>query len=130
VIVAGLLAIYAALISAATYFTFRHDKLQALTGGWRVSENTLLFLALAGGGMGAKLAQRHFRHKTRKQPFGLMLNLFSVIGMGALVALAAHPLGHRMIAASAGQISQKPGETSGPQSLQPRVVRRGQGSSF
>jgi len=34
----------------------------------------LLRLALFGGSLGAKIAQRYFRHKTYKQPFGRQLN--------------------------------------------------------
>ena len=66
---------FLAIINQVAYFTFKHDKNQAQSAGRRVPENTLLILAVFGGWFGAKLAQHRFRHKTRKQPFGLYLNL-------------------------------------------------------
>jgi hypothetical protein len=39
----------------------------------------LLSLAFFGGWFGAKLAQRHIRHKTRKQPFVSQLNSVPIL---------------------------------------------------
>jgi hypothetical protein len=47
-------------------------------GGWRVPEHRLWFASAAGGWFGAKSGQYFFRHKTRKQPFGTLLNLVPV----------------------------------------------------
>ena len=54
---------------------FWYDKTQAATGGWRISESQLLSVAFFGGWFGAKVAQRRFRHKIRKEPFRTQLNL-------------------------------------------------------
>ena len=62
-------------MTGLTYLLFWWDKRCAIRGEWRVSESHLLWFAALGGVLGAKLAQRLFRHKTRKQPFGLSLNL-------------------------------------------------------
>ncbi|THH35687.1 DUF1294 domain-containing protein [Aliishimia ponticola] len=64
------------------------DKRCAIKAGRRIPERTLLLWALIGGAPGAKLAQQHFRHKTRKQPFAMVLNLcLAVVCALPLVAL-------------------------------------------
>lgn len=45
------------------------DKRRSRVAGPRIRERTLLLTALAGGWPGALIAQRLFRHKTRKQPY-------------------------------------------------------------
>lgn len=56
-------------LSVATFGLYGYDKWRAGAGGFRVPENALHILALAGGSPGALLGQRVFRHKTSKQPF-------------------------------------------------------------
>jgi len=73
-----------ALVNAAAFMTFWYDKRQARAGGWRISESTLLGLALIGGTPGALLARRLFRHKTRKEPFSTWLLLIAMLQAGAL----------------------------------------------
>jgi uncharacterized membrane protein YsdA (DUF1294 family) len=58
-----------AVLSAVTFVVYGMDKSAAQSGRWRTPETTLHLLALAGGWPGALLAQRAFRHKTKKQPF-------------------------------------------------------------
>jgi len=58
--------------------------MQAEERGWRVSESSLLGLALIGGIGGAYAGRAFFRHKTRKQGFGDSLQY---IGFFQLVAL-------------------------------------------
>jgi uncharacterized membrane protein YsdA (DUF1294 family) len=58
------------LTAFSVYFL---DKQAARHGRWRVSERTLLMLALVGGSIGAVSAQRLLRHKTRKEPFRSIL---------------------------------------------------------
>ncbi|QTP59406.1 DUF1294 domain-containing protein [Billgrantia antri] len=57
------------LLSAITFAMYGFDKAAAERGQWRTSEATLLFAGLIGGWPGALVAQRLFRHKTKKQPF-------------------------------------------------------------
>lgn len=81
---------YGVFINLVTYEAFRADKLRAQMQDWRISESALLVLALLGGWAGAKLGQRHFRHKTRKQPFATYLNAIGILLGGAvLVAVAS-----------------------------------------
>ncbi|MDA7426429.1 DUF1294 domain-containing protein [Thalassococcus lentus] len=68
--------------SLCTFGLFWFDKRRARHNGWRIPERVLLLWAAAGGWIGAKLAQQSLRHKTRKQPFGHLLN---AIGLGHLL---------------------------------------------
>lgn len=56
-------------VSIAAWILFRYDKKRANAGGWRVSETELHGLELFGGWPGAFLAQKKFRHKTRKTSY-------------------------------------------------------------
>jgi uncharacterized membrane protein YsdA (DUF1294 family) len=82
---------YFILVNLFSFSQFRRDKVLAREGGWRVSEFSLLATAFFGGGVGAKLGQRIFRHKTRKEPFRSKLNSCSTIGLAALGTLAFVP---------------------------------------
>lgn len=85
------LLIYILCINAITFFAFWHDKRVAMYGGWRVSEKTLLTLALVGGSIGALLASKTFRHKTRKQPFKGLLQLICFCQIMALAIFSNNP---------------------------------------
>ena len=82
--------LYLLAINLLTGFLFYLDKQKAELGTWRIPENTLLGFALLGGSIGAKWAQRKFRHKTRKHPFAFTLNTILVVQL-ILVALLIVP---------------------------------------
>jgi uncharacterized membrane protein YsdA (DUF1294 family) len=75
-----------ALTSVVSFAAYGFDKRRAATGGRRVPERTLLVLAFLGGWPGSFLAQRQFRHKTRKVPF---LIAFWVVAVSHLVLVGA-----------------------------------------
>lgn len=56
-------------INVLTFAAFGFDKYLARSNAQRLSENSLLWLVMIGGGVGAIAGQWHFRHKTKKQPF-------------------------------------------------------------
>lgn len=60
--------------NAGAYQLFKLDKSCAENAERRIPEWRLLEAAQNWGWMGAKLAQRRFRHKTRKEPFRSNLN--------------------------------------------------------
>src|SRR5690606_15927188 len=60
--------LYAAM-GAGSAFLYRFDKLYALTGKYRVSENNLHVVDLAFGIIGGLAAQEVYRHKTVKPRF-------------------------------------------------------------
>lgn len=68
--------------SVTSFGLFGFDKFRAQNNGWRVPERTLLVSALCFGWPGALAARRAFRHKTRKQPFGLIL--YTIVGAHVL----------------------------------------------
>ena len=72
-------------LNAVAYLAFAADKARARRNEWRIPEANLLFLALCGGILGAKLGQRLLRHKTRKQPFKTLLNGIIVLQLAVLV---------------------------------------------
>src|SRR5690606_31228629 len=58
--------------SAIAFVAYAMDKSAAKKGRWRTPENTLHILALIGGWPGALVAQRLFRHKSKKNDFQIM----------------------------------------------------------
>lgn len=77
--------VYFALMSLAAFAAFGLDKYKAKAGKWRIPERTLFLLALLGGGIGAFLGMRVFRHKTQHKQF--------VIGIPAIMLVQAAFLG-------------------------------------
>lgn len=75
-------------VNVAAFGAFWWDKRCARAGSWRVSENTLLSLALVGGSVGALIARHLFRHKTRKEPFRTMLYAIVALQLAGVVVLA------------------------------------------
>ena len=57
------------ILNIATIFVYAFDKNAAERGWWRTKEDSLHFVALAGGWPAAWLAQHVLRHKTGKQSF-------------------------------------------------------------
>jgi uncharacterized membrane protein YsdA (DUF1294 family) len=82
---------YLTLINGFAFLTFSVDKRRAIMREWRIPEANLLYLALAGGWLGAKFGQHLLRHKTRKQPFRTLLNLVPLVWIGAAGLIAATP---------------------------------------
>lgn len=86
-------AVYLGLVNLWTFMLFALDKRRARAGEWRIPERMLLLFAAAGGWPAAKVAQVVVRHKTRKQPFGVMLNLSLIVplAVGGYLALQVWP---------------------------------------
>jgi uncharacterized membrane protein YsdA (DUF1294 family) len=61
------------------FAAFGIDKAKAEAGRRRISEGTLLMLALLGGSPGAYAGRAAFRHKTRKQPFSSELHMIAAL---------------------------------------------------
>ncbi|WP_244520028.1 DUF1294 domain-containing protein [Sinorhizobium glycinis] len=76
-------------INLATYCLFWLDKQAAQRNSWRVSERMLLTFAAMGGSLGALLACRTYRHKTRKEPFRTLLLAIVTFHLGLIIATVA-----------------------------------------
>jgi uncharacterized membrane protein YsdA (DUF1294 family) len=76
------------LASLAAVILYASDKAAARRGERRIRESTLHLVAVVGGWPGAMLARHWFRHKTRKQPFGMILWGCSALNLGLVAWLA------------------------------------------
>ena len=73
-----------ALASVVAFLFYGLDKRAATRGGWRTSEARLHLFERVGGGPGALLAQRVFRHKTRKVEFQMVFYMAVIANVAAL----------------------------------------------
>lgn len=62
---------YLVFINILAFIVYGIDKRKAVCAQWRISEKTLLGLAVLGGSAGSLLGMRVFHHKTRKPKFYL-----------------------------------------------------------
>ncbi|MBD1577128.1 DUF1294 domain-containing protein [Vibrio sp. S11_S32] len=67
--------LYCFIMSLVTFIVYWKDKRAARKDLWRTPEKTLHILAFAGGWPGALIAQKVFRHKTRKLSFQIIFLL-------------------------------------------------------
>lgn len=77
------------LASGLTFLTYAWDKSAARRGAWRVPEDTLHMLALAGGWPGALVAQQVLRHKSSKAEFRAVFWVTVVANMAGFAFLAS-----------------------------------------
>lgn len=70
--------IYLLIVNVATFIIYGVDKLKAKEHWWRISEFTLLLLAVVGGSIGAWLGMKVWHHKTlhKKFKYGVPVILF------------------------------------------------------
>ena len=74
---------YLIVINIVTFTVYGIDKWKAKQGSWRISEATLLILAIIGGSIGALLGMKVWRHKTQHKKFkyGVPLILLTQISL-------------------------------------------------
>ena len=73
-IIYGLLA-----LNLITFITYGIDKRKAKKSRWRISESSLLLLALCGGSVGAWLGLKVWRHKTQHKKFYVGIPVIMVV---------------------------------------------------
>ena len=78
---------YLIALNIVTFFVYGIDKWKAKQGSWRISEATLLLLAVLGGSIGALLGMKVWHHKTmhKKFKYGLPLILLAQIALIYLI---------------------------------------------
>ena len=79
---------YLLAINIATFFLYGIDKYKARKGRWRISEATLLLMAVVGGSIGAWTGMRLWHHKTKHKKFKYGIPIIIILQ----VALAVYPL--------------------------------------
>ena len=74
-------------INVLTFTVYGIDKFKAKHGSWRISEATLLLLAVIGGSIGALLGMKVWHHKTmhKKFKYGLPLILLAQMALMCLL---------------------------------------------
>ena len=60
---------YLLVVNIATFILYGIDKYKAKKGRWRISEATLLLMAVIGGSIGAWAGMRLWHHKTMHKKF-------------------------------------------------------------
>ena len=72
---------YLATVNLVAFFMYGMDKWKAKRSKWRISEATLLVVAVVGGSIGAWLGMKTWHHKTlhKKFRFGVPLILITQI---------------------------------------------------
>lgn len=75
---------YLMIVNIIAFIMFGVDKKRAINDQWRISEKTLLGVALAGGSVGAFAGMQFFRHKTRDLKFKTLIPVFIVAHIAAL----------------------------------------------
>lgn len=78
-----IILIYLIAINAVTFFIYGIDKAKAKRSKWRISEATLLLMAVLGGSIGAWLGMKVWHHKTQHKKFkyGIPLILIAQIAI-------------------------------------------------
>ena len=79
------LVCYLLAINAVTFIVYGIDKYKAKKAKWRISEATLLLLAVLGGSVGAWVGMKVWHHKTihKKSKYGIPAILLIQIALMA-----------------------------------------------
>ena len=76
---------YLLAVNITTFLVYGIDKYKAKKERWRISEATLLLMAVIGGSIGAWAGMRLWHHKTMHKKFKYDIPLISIMQI-ALVA--------------------------------------------
>ena len=75
------LLIVIAMWNIVVFFIYGVDKLKAIKGNWRISEQTLICSAFLFGSIGALFGMFVFRHKTKHIKFRILLPLALILNL-------------------------------------------------
>ena len=78
---------YLLAINIATFFLYGIDKYKARKGRWRISEATLLLMAVVGGSIGAWTGMRLWHHKTKHKKFKYGIPIIIILQVALAVYL-------------------------------------------
>ncbi len=80
-----LILIYLIAINVVTFFAYYIDKWKAKRSKWRISEATLLGMAVIGSSIGAWLGMRVWHHKTMHKKFQFGIPLIIVVQIALVI---------------------------------------------
>ena len=78
---------YLLAVNIASFFLYGIDKYKARKGRWRISEATLLLMAVIGGSIGAWAGMRLWHHKTMHKKFKYGIPIIIIIQVALAVYL-------------------------------------------
>ncbi len=76
---------YLIVINILTFLVYGIDKWKARNGKWRISEATLLLLAVIGGSIGAWAGMSVWHHKTLHKKFRYGVPLILIIQVALII---------------------------------------------
>lgn len=74
---------YLLIINIAAFIVYGVDKSRAVKSQWRISEKTLILLAVFGGSIGAMIGMMKFHHKTKHIKFYVGVPLILIVHISA-----------------------------------------------
>jgi uncharacterized membrane protein YsdA (DUF1294 family) len=80
-----IMIIYLCVINLIAFLLYGIDKKKAEHHAWRISENTLILMAVLGGGLGSYLAMHAFHHKTQHKKFTILVPFFLILWITGIV---------------------------------------------
>ena len=78
---------YLLAVNIASFLLYGIDKYKAKKGKWRVSEATMLMMAVIGGSIGAWAGMRLWHHKTMHKKFKYGIPLIIILQVALAVYL-------------------------------------------
>ena len=78
--------LYLALMNIVAFILYGIDKWKAQRNKWRVTEARLLWIAVAGGSIGALLGMKVWHHKTKHIKFRFGLPAILILQLAAVLA--------------------------------------------
>lgn len=78
---------YLLAINIVSFFLYGIDKYKAKKGRWRISEATLLMMAVIGGSIGAWAGMRLWHHKTMHKKFKYGIPIIIILQVCLVVYL-------------------------------------------
>lgn len=73
------------IVNVLAFVLYGIDKRRSQRKMYRIPENTLLWMARIGGGVGSWLGIKVFHHKTRHKRFMIIVPLWTVLWVAAIV---------------------------------------------
>ena len=75
------------VMSIVTFGLYASDKKRAGSGAWRIKESTLFICGFLMGGVGAALAMKFLRHKTKHMSFKVLVPLAILLNLAVIGAV-------------------------------------------
>ena len=77
--------VYILIVNVLAFIMYGIDKRRSQRKMYRIPENTLLWMARIGGGVGSWLGIKVFHHKTKHKRFMIIVPLWTVLWVAEIV---------------------------------------------